>query len=131
MKRLPTPLLAAFLALAALTSCATRTQVEYVDRTEYVPVYIDITDVVDPVLRFRPDNSIYEIKTGTNLKTTFDIIDNSNQYLRAWEDWEHYASALEDTLKDIRDKSKGEDPTLADVPQAPVEPEASITDARS
>lgn len=131
MKRFPTSLLAALLALAALTSCATKTQVEYVDRTEYVPVYIDITDVVDPVLRFRPDNSIYEVKTGTNLKTTFDIIDNSNQYLRAWEDWEHYASALEDTLKDIRDKSKGEDPALTDVPQAPVEPEASIMDANS
>lgn len=106
MKRFPTSLLAAFLALAVLTSCATKTQVEYIDRTEYVPVYIDITDVVDPVLRFRPDNSIYEIKTGTNLKTTFDIIDNSNLYLRAWEDWEHYASALEDTLKDIRDRTK-------------------------
>lgn len=131
MKRFPTPLLAAFLVLAALTSCATRPQVEYVDRTEYVPVYIDLTDVVDPVLRFRPDNSIYTIKTGTNLKTTFDIIDNSNQYLRAWEDWEHYASALEDTLKDIRDKSKGEKPALVDAPQAPAEPTVSISDANS
>lgn len=106
MKKFPTSLLAAFLALAALTSCATKTQVEYVDRTEYVPVYIDITDVVDPVLRFRPDNAIYTIKKGTNLKTTFDIIDNSNQYLRAWEDWEHYATALEGTLIDIRDRTK-------------------------
>lgn len=95
-----------------LASCATKT--EYVTQTEYVPVYIDLTDVVDSVLRFRPDNATYVVKTGNNLKTTFDIIDNSNQYLKAWEDWEHYATALEGTLIDIRDRTKENAPEPAD-----------------
>lgn len=104
MKRFPIALLGLLLCSVLLVSCATKT--EYVTQTEYVPVYIDLTDVVDPVLRFRPDNSTYVIKTGNNLKTTFDVIDNSNQYLKAWEDWQHYANALEGTLIDIRDRSK-------------------------
>lgn len=104
MKRFPTTLLGLLLCMVLLASCATKT--EYVTQTEYVPVYIDLTDVVDPVLRFRPDNSTYVIKTGSDVKTTFDIIDNSNQYLKAWEDWQHYATALEGTLIDIRDRTK-------------------------
>ena len=109
MKRFASPLLVLLLCMVLLASCATKT--EYVTQTEYVPVYIDLTDVVGPVLRFRPDNSTYVIKTGNNLKTTFDVIDNANQYLKAWEDWEHYATALEGTLMDIRDRTK------ADVPE--------------
>lgn len=109
MKRFASPLLGLLLCTVLLASCATK--MEYVTQTEYVPVYIDLTDVVDPVLRFRPDNSTYVIKTGSDIKTTFDIIDNSNQYLKAWEDWEHYATALEGTLMDIRDRTK------ADVPE--------------
>lgn len=107
-KRLLGPVLASALALLLVLapSCATKTETrtEYITQTEYVPVYIDITDVVDPVLRFRPDNSTYKIKTKTT--TTFDIIDNSIEYQRAWEDWQHYANALEGTLIDIRDLSK-------------------------
>lgn len=114
MKKSLRPLLGAFLCTILLASCATKVRTEYVTQTEYVPVYIDLTDVVDPVLRFRPDNSTYVIKTGSDLKTTFDIIDNSNQYLKAWEDWEHYATALEGTLIDIRDRTKADVPDTAD-----------------
>lgn len=114
MKRFAGSLLGLLFCTLLLASCATKVRTEYITQTEYVPVYIDLTDVVDPVLRFRPDNTTYVVKTGNNLKTTFDIIDNSNQYLKAWEDWEHYATALEGTLIDIRDRTKADVPDTAD-----------------
>lgn len=91
------------------TSCATKPQIEYVTvtetktetvtETEYVPVYIDLSEIVEPVLSMRPNNANYAVKTGTDIKNLFDLMNNSISYMTAWEDWQNYATALEKTLR--------------------------------
>lgn len=70
--------------------------------TEYIEVHPDLTNVVDPVLMQRPDNSVLKIHPGP-IFDIMDVIENSEQYLFAWEMWENYANALEQTLIAIRD----------------------------
>lgn len=91
MKRL----LLALLPLLLLCSCTTV-------KTEYVPVVVDITDVVEPVLRQRPDNST--VKVITEPSTIEDVVANQAACLYAWELWEHYADSLEGTLVLVRDR---------------------------
>jgi len=47
----------------------------------------------------RPDNSQFVIKT--DIVDVYDVVENSTQYLLAWELWQGYAEALETTLQDI------------------------------
>ncbi len=79
-----------------LTSCQTGVV------TEYVTVTPDITDVVEPVLMQRPDNSTVEVIT--DVQTVEDIVSNSVSYMYAWRMWETYADALETTIAAIRDR---------------------------
>lgn len=64
--------------------------------TEYVPLKVDITDVVDPVLQQRPDNTKITVKA--DIQSLEDILENSAAYFYAWEAWESYADALEQTI---------------------------------
>lgn len=108
----------------SLTSCATKPKVEYITTTEtvtevvtetqYVPTYTDLTDTVLTIISQRPDNSQYTVKTDEQLKTVWDVMSNSWSYQCAWEDWQHYAEALEGVLIDVRD-------TIAD-PATELEP---------
>ena len=101
-------------ALCALfTSCATTPKTEYITvtetetqtmtETEYVPMYIDLNDTIKTVIDQRPDNSTYVIRTGKQLKTSWDLMYNSYTYQCAWEAWQAYAELLEDTLYTCRD----------------------------
>ena len=82
----------------SLISCSTT-------KTEAVPVEIDLTDVVDPVLLQRPDNSILQIHPGPIFEL-IDVVENSATYLYAWEMWEDYATLLENTLISVKDNLK-------------------------
>ena len=79
----------------SLISCSTT-------KTEAVPVEIDLTDVVDPVLLQRPDNSVLKIHPGP-IFDIMDVIENSETYLYAWEMWEDYATLLEGTLVSVKE----------------------------
>ena len=82
------------LCFFTLTSCST-TEVQ-------AP---DISNIVDPVLMQRPDNSQLRIKNGPILELQ-DVVHNSAQYMMAWELWENYADSLEKTLTVVRDELK-------------------------
>lgn len=108
-------LLSFFLCLCVLfTSCATKPKTEYITETEtkietiteteYVPVYIDLNDTIKTVIQYRPNNSKYAVKTGTDIKNLFDLMGNSISYMTAWIDWQEYAELLENTLYICRDK---------------------------
>lgn len=94
------------LFLCLLMSCSTT-------KTEYVYVKTDISDVVEPVLAQRPDNSVLKINNDQILQLV-DVIENSEQYMYAWEMWENYAVLLEDTLVSVKDR-------LADDTGSPLE----------
>ena len=74
-------------------------------KAEAVPVEIDLTDVVDPVLMQRPDNSTLVIHPGPIFEL-IDVVENSATYLYAWEMWEDYATLLEYTLISVKDNLK-------------------------
>ena len=78
-----------------ISSCVTKTVTEY----EYVKVPVEIKDVVEPAFLLRPDNSKLDIHK--DVKTTFDIVYNSSQYLDAWMNWQTYAEALEEVIHEI------------------------------
>ena len=73
-------------------------------KIEYVPMKVDLTDVTDPVLMQRPDNS--QILVIENPQTLEDIVENSAAYLYGWSVWQSYADALEQTLIHIREDLK-------------------------
>lgn len=87
------------LILLGFNSCKT---VEYITETEYVPVYTDYTDIINPVLLLKPNNETYTVRSADNL-ALIDIVYNSNTFLKAWQNWQLYADALESTLINIRD----------------------------
>lgn|GEM_PF-2096697 len=99
------------LCLSGLTSCTT-TKVEKV--TEYVTVPVDITDVVEPVYRIRPDNSALEIKE--DVRDITDILNNSATYLHAWLMWQTYAEALENVITSIEETYGPEKASAAEEP---------------
>ena len=86
----------AFVCFCMLTSCRTR--------IEYVTEPVDLTDLVEPVLAQRPDNS--NIKIYLDVQTLDDVIYNSAAYQEAWVEWETYAYALERTLVFIQESLK-------------------------
>lgn len=93
------------LCLLSLTSCSTTKTVEpeIVTVTEYVPMKLDLQDVIYPVIQMRPDNSQLKIKTEGEIQSVYDIVDNSLSYLKAWGAWQSYAETLEKTLQGIQD----------------------------
>lgn len=89
-------LLILILAMMCLVSCKTATEIEYV----YIePETIDIRPANDIMFATRPDNSTYRIIT--DIKTTFDIMDNGVTYAKAWDDWEAYAVKLEEYIQSV------------------------------
>lgn len=92
-----------FLSLVLLlcfTSCRSTKTVEI---EVPVPVKIDLTDVIDPVLLLRPDNSQIKVNPGPVL-TIYDVVENNAACLQAWELWENYANALEQTIFTIKER---------------------------
>ena len=92
-----------FLSLVLLlcfTSCKSTKTVEI---EVPVPVKIDLTDVIDPVLLLRPDNSQIKVNLGPAL-TIFEVLENEASCLQAWELWENYANALEQTIFTIKER---------------------------
>lgn len=100
MKRWTLFLIVCVLLPFSFTSCST-TKTETETIVEYVPVEIDLTDVVDPVLRLRPDNT--QLQIIEDVQTTLDIVSNSIQYQIAWERWQIYAEALEKVLNEVEE----------------------------
>ena len=86
------------LSLLILSSCTTT-------RIEYVPMQMDLTDVVNPVLETRPDNSVLQVYPGP-IYEDWQVLRNAQTFLYAWEMWEAYADALEQTIDVIQDKLK-------------------------
>ena len=80
------------------TSCQTKVV------TEYVPMEMDLTDVINPVLEQRPDNSSIIINEKPD--TLLAVMENSASYLYAWEMWQAYADSLEQTLTIVQEKLK-------------------------
>ena len=76
-----------FLSLLSLVSCRT---------TE---TRVDLEPIVNPVLQMRPDNSTLVIKN--DVVDVYDVVENSAQYLLAWQMWQGYAEVLETTIHDI------------------------------
>ena len=74
-------------------------------RTEYVPLKLDLTDVVQPVLDKRPDNSTLTVYAGP-IYEDWQVLRNSQTYLYAWEMWQTYAEGLEDTINEIVEQLK-------------------------
>ena len=85
-----------------LALCLSFTFVSCRTTIEYVPVPVDITDVVNPVLEQRPDNSKITVKA--EVESVEDILENSAAYFYAWETWESYADALEQTIGVIQER---------------------------
>ena len=86
------------LSLFFFTSCSTA-KTEYV--TEYVPLSVDLSGVIEPVLEKRPDNSVLDIHAGPVMELA-DVVNNSLQYQRAWEMWQNYATLLEQAILQIQ-----------------------------
>ena len=66
---------------------------------------IDLTDVVNPVLERRPDNTTLEVYAGP-IYEDWQVMRNAATYLYAWEMWQAYADALEETIITIQEKLK-------------------------
>ena len=93
-----------FLLLSFLcVSCATRTEYETVEVKVPVPVTVDITDIVNPVLKQRPDNSQVKVYAGPAFET-YQIVANMASYFDLWQKWEAYADSLEKTIGIIGEK---------------------------
>jgi len=85
------------------TSCSTA-KTEYV--TEYVPLSVDLSGVIEPVLEKRPDNTVLDIHRGPVLELA-DVVNNSLQYQKAWEMWQNYAILLEKVVLEIEKTYQG------------------------
>ena len=79
-----------FSSLLFLVSCQTKA----IEAEE-----VDLAPIINPVLQMRPDNS--QLKIITDVVDVYDVVENSTQYLMAWQLWESYADALENTIADI------------------------------
>lgn len=93
-----------FLLLSCLlVSCATRTEYETVEVKVPVPVTVDITDIVNPVLQQRPDNSSVKVYAGPAFEM-YQVVANMGAYFDLWQKWEAYADSLEKTIGIIGEK---------------------------
>ena len=80
-------IVALFLCACVLVSCAT----PVADQKEPV----DLKPSINMLFDARPDNNNFRFKDVLSLD---DVIDNSAEYLKAWNLWESYALSLEDYL---------------------------------
>lgn len=70
--------------------------------TEYVPVELDLSDLIGVYFANRPDNSELNINTS-NILELKDIVLNSLEYQKAWYNWQGYAELLEGFVLEIQD----------------------------
>lgn len=69
--------------------------------TVYVePEPLDIGPSIQVLFDARPDDSKLVIKPSP--ETVYDLMENSNVYLTAWENWKTYSKALESYLEKLR-----------------------------
>lgn len=90
-----------FLCLACLlSSCATKAETEYV----YVPVELNIQELVQPVLDMRPaDVTLIE-----DVQTLSDVMQNSVSFQQSYNEWRSYAIALEGFISHLGVTATGE-----------------------
>lgn len=70
--------------------------------TVYVePEPLDIGPSIQLLFDAKPDDSKLVIKSSP--ETVYDILENSNVYLTAWENWKTYSEALESYLEKLRE----------------------------
>lgn len=70
--------------------------------TVYVePEPLDIGPSIQMLFDARPDDSKLVIKSSP--ETVYDILENSNVYLTAWENWKTYSTSLEDYLRTLKE----------------------------
>lgn len=70
--------------------------------TVYVePEPLDIGPSFQLLFDARPDDSKLVIKSSP--ETVYDILENSNVYLTAWENWKTYSETLESYLEKLRE----------------------------
>ena len=70
-----------------------------------MPLSVDLSGVIEPVLEERPDNSVLDIHTGPVMELA-DVVNNSLQYQKAWEMWQNYATLLEQAILQIQNTYK-------------------------
>ena len=75
-----------------LTGCKTSEKV-------VTPEPMDISPQKEILFDARPDDQKYDIIL--DVQTIEDVVHNSGQYLKAWEQWETYALGLEDFINEI------------------------------
>lgn len=74
--------------------------------TVYVePEPLDIGPSIQLLFDARPDDSKLLIKSSP--ETVYDILENSNVYLKAWENWKNYSTSLEDYLRTLQEVLMG------------------------
>ena len=88
------------LLVVLLTAC----QTPVVKVVEVEPV--DLGPGIDLLFDSRPKNETLDIVE--NVQTLHDVINNSAEYLRAWELWETYAESLEHYLNTLRLQGKNQ-----------------------
>ena len=80
------------IAVLLLVSCKTSEPAVQVEP-------IDIAPSMEILFDARPDNS--KLNIITDIKTIEDIVHNSAEYVKAWEEWETYAYTLEDFIEEV------------------------------
>lgn len=83
-------LFSVFVLFCTFTSCSTTKT-------------IDIAEITEPVLAQRPDNGTLEVWPGP-IYEVYQIMQNMNTYLHAWQMWQTYAESLEETIIVIGDR---------------------------
>ena len=95
------------LALVSCVSCKT-TEPEVITEYVYVePARIDLTDDLTLLFDARPNNAEQmKIIPHDQVKTSWELMWNSNEYFMAWERWEDYATGLEGYLEGLAESLK-------------------------
>ena len=81
------------IVVLVLTGCKTS------ETVAVTPEPIDIKPQKQILFDTRPDNYNYDIIL--DVQTIEDVVHNSGQYLKAWEQWETYALGLEDFINEL------------------------------
>lgn len=89
-----------FILVVLLTAC----QTPVVKVVEVEPV--DLGPGIDLLFDSRPKND--QLNIIEDVRTFHDVINNSAEFLRAWELWETYAESLEHYLNTLRLQGKNQ-----------------------